>query len=68
MTAGPASLLWPDGWGRHWVSLDTKLCRLSVHAQEEEEERGERITEIDLVGATFTYDLDNTTSGQFKIR
>ena len=49
----------------HWVSLNTRLCRLTVWA---EEDKAERLQDIDLMGATFTYDLENNNCGQFKIR
>ena len=49
----------------HWVTLNTRLCRLTVWA---DEAKLSRLEEIDLMGATFTYDLENTQGGQFKIR
>ena len=53
------------GGVRHWVTLDTRLCRLTVWAGEE---KVVRLDEINMMGATFTYDLENNNSGQFKIR
>ena len=47
------------------MTLNTRLCRLTVWA---DEAKLSRLEEIDLMGATFTYDLENTQGGQFKIR
>ena len=50
----------------HWVTLNTRLCRLTVWADEDKVERLQE--DIDLMGATFTYDLEKNNCGQFKIR
>ena len=49
----------------HWVTLNTRLCRLTMWS---DEKKVERLQDIDLMGATFTYDLENNNCGQFKIR
>ena len=50
----------------HWVTLNTRLCRLTVWADEDKVARLQE--DIDLMGATFTYDLEKNKCGQFKIR
>ena len=48
------------------MTLNTRLCRLTVWADEDKVERLQE--DIDLMGATFTYDLEKNNCGQFKIR
>ena len=58
----------PRGLTKEWIPLwavfDAQECKMKVFNGEEQEEM---VEEIDVGGATFVYDLENSQNGEFKI-
>jgi len=52
-------------WRERWVVYDNRDCRLRIYKSCEETDKMEQ--EIDVLSATFNYNLDNPGSGEFTI-
>ena len=51
-------------WKPRWGVYDKSQCKLRFYKSDFEEDI---VGEIDVLSATFTYDLENDQNGQFKI-
>ena len=53
-----------EEWVNCWVTFNKKHCKLKICTDEKEEDI---IDEIDICGATFVYDLENSQNGELKL-
>jgi len=51
-------------WKQRWVVYDKKQCKLRFFKSDKEEEI---INEVDVLSATFVFDVENDQNGQFKM-